>query len=131
MTALPEAAPEAVHRLVDALGGRDRLQEGSGGGPSAVWFLRLGRVVLEVRREYHSWALFLRSDASGVSPVAFWRVAFSGGAEPVHPELEADTCFLITHAAAVSDPTRDLENRVEEVRVEYEAAMRRRYGFDE
>ena len=131
MTVLPGAAPEAVHRLVDALGGEGRLEQESGAGPFSVWLLRLDRVVLEVRREYHSWALFLRSDVSGVSPISFWRVAVAGGISPVDPELEADAAFLIAHAVDVSNPAADLEERVGALRVEYEAAMRRRYGSDE
>jgi hypothetical protein len=131
VTVLPGAAPEAVHRLVAALGGGDRLEQESGVGPFAVWLLRVGRVVLEVRREYHSWSLFLRSDVSGVSPISFWRVAVAGGTSAVDPDVEADAAFLIAHAVDLSNPAAELEERVGALRVEYEAAMRRRYGSDE
>lgn len=131
MSAFPAAAPEPVHRLIAALGGEARLERESGEGPFGVWLLELSRVALEIRREYHSWSLFLRSSVSGVSPVAFWRVAVSGGAEPADPDLEADVDFVIANAPTVSDPTVDLENRVTSLRTAYEIAMRRRLGFDE
>ena len=86
---------------------------------------------MEVRREYHSWSLFLRSDVSGVSPISFWRVAVAGGTSPIDPELEADAAFLIAHAVDVSNPAADLEKRVGALRAEYEVAMRHRYGSNE
>lgn len=108
MTGLPVAAPEAVHRLVNDLDGASSVELESGEGPFGVWLLGLGKVVLEIRREYHSWSLFLRSNVSGVSPVAFWRVALANGEEPAEPDLDADVRFLLVHEAEVSAPVSDL-----------------------